>query len=292
MTSTTIPGGPSTPPNTDRSPAPPPNRRLWSSPAFSDYFSGGDGEDTFSPSDWRKPADCTITTMTMADSASSFDRSAGGSDSRNHHSSIDRNLSSACQSQRIILARLNNVAKSILRATDLTEHHCQLLDADLDRLEQTLSAPDAQTREPADIADSGLFVDDDDDDVNVETMEDIAKQGHITEESEESASDDLNGALEDTERVGIVDAVETTETRETIARILKVANELHLRYEEMKVKRTDILPFCHNADRSYSTSTTLQLPNSKHLLAKSRTWRVRTRDCATNWPKPSPTCST
>ena len=57
-------------------------------------------------------------------------------------------------------ARLNGVSAAIIKAPTLTEHHVQLLHADIDRLESTLSGPDPQSREPADIGDYGLFADD------------------------------------------------------------------------------------------------------------------------------------
>jgi hypothetical protein len=231
---------PSTP-NIDRSQspaisttAPPPNRRLWSSPAFSDYFSSGDGEDGFSP-DMRKSVE------DMLDgSINGNDLQANGF--RHGISSIDRNLanlSSTSQSQRILLARLNNVAKAILRSAELTEHHCQSLSLDIDRLEQTLSAPDAQTREPADIADSGLFIDDDEEEEKYEReAEEKRKQ---EEEDEHTQVQEVNTIPEEHEPIESPDYVANAKERElTVSRIMNLTKDLKLRYEEMRVSQIPI----------------------------------------------------
>jgi hypothetical protein len=183
---TAMTSSPSTPVLENAAAPPPPNRRLWSSPSFSqhsDYYSGDDGG-IFSPE-------------------ASFIKSA--------QSSIGQlPLRAETQNQRIILDRLAGIAKAILASPDLTEHHFQLIEQDVDRLEQTIAAPDPQSREPADVADSGLFVNDEDD-----VTEMLSEHG-VDPEPEISIS-------------------QTIASEEVVSRVVKVAQNLKKRFQEMKV---------------------------------------------------------
>lgn len=123
------------------------------------------------------------------------------------------------QNQRIILDRLSGIAKAILASPDLTEHHFHLIDQDVDRLEQTIAAPDPQSREPADIDDSGLFVDDEDD------VTEVAAEQDDTLEVKWKPS-------------------QSNEAKEMVSRIVKVADDLNKRFEQTKVRK--ILPHCWN----------------------------------------------
>lgn len=165
---TALPSQPSTPLN-DRVAPPPPNRRLWSSPTISDYFSGDDSSSfTFSPdsaglrssSTWDSvPGDRKPRSTGLEDSYTG--RGLNGILS-------DLHLSRSTQIQRQLLDRLNAIGRAILEA-DLTEDHCDRLSLDIEKLEQTLAAPDSQSREPAEIAEQGLFVDDDATETEVES---------------------------------------------------------------------------------------------------------------------------
>ena len=173
--------------------APPPNRRLWSSPAFSqhsDYYSGDDGS-TFSPE-----------SSFLKASQLSFGQAS---------------VKSQSQNQRIILDRLSGIAKAILASPDLTEHHFHLIDQDVDRLEQTIAAPDPQSREPADIDDSGLFVDDEDDVTEV-----AADQDDISEVNSKPS--------------------QSNEAKNMVSQVAKVAEDLNKRFEQIKVR--EMLPHC------------------------------------------------
>jgi hypothetical protein len=145
-------------------------RSLWSSPAFSDYFSGND--DSHSPS--------------LVDGAK------------------------VTPLQQRILFRLNEIGQQVLRAHP-GDQTPGILDAELDHIQQMLNAPESQSRAPAEMADSGLFIDDDD------------------------AEDDLEECTmdEDAERK----ARELHEGREVVARISKVTEQLKQRYKELQVRR-------------------------------------------------------
>jgi hypothetical protein len=176
---------PTSPVNENPTP-PPPNRRLWSSPAFSqhsDYYSGDDGS-TFSP-------DASVL--------------------KSIYSSLgDLPMRQQSQNQRIILGRLSGIAKAILASPDLTEHHFQLIDQDIDRLEQTIAAPDSQSREPADKDDAGLFEDDEDD------ITEVAAETDTSLEMKSNPS-------------------ENKEVKEMISRVVKVAEDLNKQFQQVKV---------------------------------------------------------
>lgn len=169
-------------------PVPPPNRRLWSSPAFSqhshsDYYSGEDA-DLFSPD---------------------------GSLNKSAHSSIQPFNNS--QNQRILIERLNGIAKAIV-ASHLTEHHFHLINQDVDRLEQTIAAPDSQTREPADIAN---LDDEDESDVTEVAVEQDTNPNPV-----------------------VVPPVQISDD-EIVDRVVKVAGELKQRLLETKVRKHSVL---------------------------------------------------
>lgn len=157
-------------------------RRLHPSPSFSDYFSG-EGEEYSSPISPPNGATAHQAKMALG---------------------LNLEASPAHSFQRILLARLQDAACAVHRI-DITTHAFQVLNQDIDRLERTIAAPDAQTREPADVADSGLFVDDE--------------------------SDELDEPIEEEQEPKAVDA----EFHETIARVSRVSQDLRQRYEEIKV---------------------------------------------------------
>jgi len=113
--------------------------------------------------------------------------------------------------QQRILFRLNQIGQQVLRA-DPGDQTPSILDAELDHIQQMLNAPESQSRAPAEMADSGLFIDDDVDD-------DIKEEG-IVEENDISEQN----------------AFDLREGREIVARVSKVTEELKERYEELKVR--------------------------------------------------------
>jgi hypothetical protein len=145
-------------------------RSLWSSPAFSDYFSGND--DNHSP--------------TLVDGAK------------------------VTPLQQRILFRLNEIGQQVLR-TDPGDQTPSILDAELDHIEQMLNAPESQSRAPAEMADSGLFIDDED-------TEDDIKKCAVDKDAEQKASELQDG-------------------REVVARISKVTEQLQQRYVDLQVRR-------------------------------------------------------
>jgi hypothetical protein len=174
-------------------PPPPLNRRLWSSPSFShssDYYSASDSG-AFSPDE-------------------PFHKLTFGSLGNQPLVRPDS------QNQRIILDRLNGIAKAILASPDLTEHHFQLIEQDVDRLEETIAAPDPQSREPAD-GNGDLFADDDEDDLT-----EVATEGDA-------------GEAEAVAQEAMIDTRECEETDAMIARVVQVADDLKRQFLDMKV---------------------------------------------------------
>lgn len=115
-------------------------------------------------------------------------------------------------SQSRLLGRLNAIGRQILRK-DPGERERTVLSAELDALEQTLNAPEPQSREPPDIADSGLFVDDEPEEQPDKQLEEMmtAAKAHVT--------------------------VERQKLKELTERVNKVVHQVQLRHEEIKVAR-------------------------------------------------------
>jgi hypothetical protein len=144
-------------------------RSLWPSPAFSDYFSGNDDNNSPSLVDGAK-----VTPL-----------------------------------QQRILFRLNQIGQQVLRA-DPGDQTPSILDAELDHIQQMLNAPESQSRDPAEMADSGLFIDDDD------------------------AEDDIEAYSVDEGKEAEQRTLELREGREVVARVSRVTEQLNKRYEELK----------------------------------------------------------
>jgi hypothetical protein len=111
----------------------------------------------------------------------------------------------ASAAQRALLQRLAGVVRAVHAADRLTDHHCDLLVADVERLERTLRAPDPQSKEPAD----GFF---DDDDEETEEV-DFAEEKRMAREAARKA-----------EMEGVV------------SRVMGVRSEMERRIAEMKVR--------------------------------------------------------
>ena len=121
--------------------------------------------------------------------------------------------------QRKLLGRLQDIGQQILRK-NLSIYEHGVLGAELDALEQTLRAPESQSREPADVEDSGLFMDDDDDD-------------------SEHEQDGKEHGLKDQAEVLL--AREREDHDELQTRFDQIVQELQNRYEDVQV-RTITLP--------------------------------------------------
>lgn len=66
--------------------------------------------------------------------------------------------------QRKLLSRLTRIGDQVLRRT-LSDDASRVVDAELDAVEVTMQAPEVKSRESADIGDSALFMDDEDEEV-------------------------------------------------------------------------------------------------------------------------------
>lgn len=135
-------------------------------------------------------------------------------------------FTSGSAAQRTLLHRLSDLGSQIVRASP-NDQKVALLQSKLDAIESILSAPDSQSRKPAEIDDSGLFVDDDvsEDGLGIETeVENVAPilrhQGYQSEEE---------GITNTTNDIAL------QEVEEVLARIIKVNADLHQRYVEVKV---------------------------------------------------------
>lgn len=185
-------------PRNERPAHPPPNRRLFTSPAISDYFSGDDCSNwTFSPE--VPPVLKSAATFSNAPRAFSPDSFSRRTLRNSFHES---QLSRSSPSSRLLLHRLNSVGHSIL-STDLDDEHCERLGLVIDRIESTIAAPESQSREPAENEASGLFNDD-------ET--------------------DASTTTAQTTGLGSIEAAEL------VRRVMKAAAELRQRFAETKVR--------------------------------------------------------
>ncbi|KAL9068053.1 MAG: hypothetical protein Q9157_006617, partial [Trypethelium eluteriae] len=82
-------------------------------------------------------------------------------------SPMDSSTHAPTVTQRKVVQRLNNIAARILRK-EPTENTYDLLHKNIDSIEEALGEVVSQTRQPADIGDSGLFMPDDDDNDNAD----------------------------------------------------------------------------------------------------------------------------
>jgi hypothetical protein len=147
-------------------------RNLWPSPSFSDYFSGDEQSPTPAKTSLNGPTQVTL-------------------------------------GQQRLLFRLNEIGNQILRST-LDGQTPGIIDSELDALEQTLNAPESQSRAPAELEDSGLFIDDD-------------------------AEDERREALEEQRLALQATHAQLEEGREVVARVSEVTEQLKKRYDEVKV---------------------------------------------------------
>jgi hypothetical protein len=237
-----------------------PMKRLWSSPT-SDYFSSnGEGEDhrVFSPAipnideslSESKPSKDSKESSVLHESPIP-ERSAANLDSTLAASYTLQKQSQANQpprspvpfllpEQRALLARLQGIIAAIVKASSLTEHHVELLHADIDRLEVTLSGPDPQSREPADTGDSGLFSDDDDEAEEEYHLEPQVEEDEENEEDETILEEEPENTVE---KVPIPTVVCGAEIKNAFARVTELTDQLRLRLEETKASHSP--PWLH-----------------------------------------------
>ncbi|QDS73567.1 hypothetical protein FKW77_001134 [Venturia effusa] len=144
-------------------------RNLWPSPAFSDYFSSNE----------------------------------------EHESQSSPGLTDGAKInplQHRIFFLLNEIGLRALHV-DSGDQNAGLLEEELGHIVQRLNAPKTQSRAPAELADSGLFIDDDD-------AEDEVQQSPLDVNTERNARE-LQGG------------------QDVIARISRVTEQLQLRYEDI-----------------------------------------------------------
>lgn len=149
--------------------------------------------------------------------------------------------------QQKLLNRLTRIGTQVLRRT-LSDDASKDIEVGLDALENHLQAPEVKSREPADVADSGLFIDDDDeeDDGNVYdsqeddsegSNEDLAKSHdglglRMSDSPEEEYLESPLGSVEDFLQDKVL--MDADEADFLVKRVTNVANELRKRYEEVK----------------------------------------------------------
>jgi hypothetical protein len=131
--------------------------------------------------------------------------------------------------QKKLLARLHEIGQQILRKD--VDDHARVLNAGIDALNETLTAPDPQTRKPAEVEDSGLFMDDDDE----------------IDDEVESASLEAELSLEREEAEKADDHTARAELNE---RLTQVVQDLQDRYEEVKVRGSSLRSTGHFANRT------------------------------------------
>jgi Skp family chaperone for outer membrane proteins len=115
--------------------------------------------------------------------------------------------------QQRLLSRLNEIGLQVLR--NEPGGQTPSIEKELDYLEQALNAPESQSRAPAELADSGLFIDDE---VEESKLSEDYKQAEYEE--------------------GILRERKKQEGREVLSRIGRATEQLRNRYEDLKVRRT------------------------------------------------------
>jgi len=131
------------------------------------------------------------------------------------------------ETQRLLL-RLNNLGAQILRH-DPGADSFDALSSRLDDLEDTLCAPDAQTRQPAELVDSGLFMEDEDEDRDIPTPSDL--QVNTMPLSLDSAMDIVRSPVKPKKSPNTRLLKQTQALRN---RVTKANTELRQRFEEMR----------------------------------------------------------
>ena len=246
---TTAASVPTTPQPSDRQPRNPllpPNRRLWASPAFSDYFSGEENDDPYKDNVHDKQPvglDAAIVAHYSPDIFPGTAPSVESFPATHQPPQLPRLVASSSFPTSLIRAptplrlhsalvtRMGSIRQALLYAPDISEHHCQRLHADLDRLERTLHAPDAQTREPAEGEGEGqgLFEDD--------------SGSAESSSSSASASENVNkSGQEHKEKPASKDAEDSNALRDVVARVATGTMEMKQHFTILEVR----FPFQHN----------------------------------------------
>jgi len=142
-------------------------------------------------------------------------------------------FTSGSTAQKTLLPRLSDLGSQIVRGSP-NDQKAALIHSKLDIIESILSAPDSQSRKPAEIDDSGLFIDDEasEDGLGIETeVEDVAPV--LRQQGYESEEEGITNITNDTA---------LQEVEEILARIIKVNANLHQRYVEVKVRNVPSEP--------------------------------------------------
>jgi hypothetical protein len=224
-------------------PKPPPPAALhaWSSPTGSDCFS--DDMTVASPEHpTAAGAQRSLAESLLAQSSPSTRQDFGAPQLLENPG--------ASAAQRALLHRLAGVVRAVHAAHRLTDHHCDLLAADVERLERTLRAPDPQSKEPADV-----FVDDDDE-----------EEVDLVEEK----------------RRGMREAEKKAEMEAVVERVMAVRGEMEQRIGEMKVSISSKLALLaltrHSRSPTRRKGGVRRPRRPSHTCATSGSaWRLRTR---------------
>lgn len=138
--------------------------------------------------------------------------------------------------QKSLLYRLNQINEHI-KGFEPSDALLHTLNGRVGELEGALAAPESQTRQPAELEDSGLFLEEEDDVFGHDTENDAVDDIAITDGSEifeaaEIAQIAHNEVAE--AQAKAEDIWRNQETQELIDRVTKASNELRLRYQEIK----------------------------------------------------------
>lgn len=153
------------------------------------------------------------------------------------------------ETQRLLL-RLNDLGAQILRH-EPSAYGLEVLKERLDALEDALRAPDAQTRQPAELADSGLFMEEDEEEEDDDGDEQGGSQEEYeTEEETKQSLPSLDGAadlpktpqrLDDMPSMASARKAKMAnqdrllkEAQAVLERVTKAHTSLRARYEEMR----------------------------------------------------------
>jgi len=134
-------------------------------------------------------------------------------------------FTSGSPAQKTLLHRLSDLRAQIIRRNP-NDQVAVAIHSKIDAIESILFAPESQSRKPAEIDDSGLFIDDEDSDNGLGIGPVADEDAHILRHaSYESDEEDFTNTTNDNP---------LPEVEEVLARVTKVNAVLRERYTELK----------------------------------------------------------
>ncbi|MBE7179679.1 MAG: hypothetical protein INR71_00440 [Terriglobus roseus] len=151
--------------------------------------------------------------------------------------------------QQKLLTRLNRIGTQVLRRS-LSDDASKDIEVGLDALENRIQAPEVKSRESADVADSGLFVDDDEDEADAEDDDVYDSQEDSSDDDMVKSRDGLGLRMSSSPESELLESpfdsasvrsalankvvMDNEEALALVARVTKVAKELRERHEEVR----------------------------------------------------------